>query len=106
MQIRQLLWTRKKARARALAAAREWQERERQAARERLYGVAAILDRRDPTLAEMERAARTQVVDAGEPYDPEPRSVIRELLLEALPADEVNRLEIAPGRWYLPGTPP
>ncbi|GIE79080.1 hypothetical protein Aph02nite_50300 [Actinoplanes philippinensis] len=33
--------------------------------------------------------------------DPQP-SIMRLLL----PPDEVERLEIAPGQWYLPGTPP
>lgn len=33
--------------------------------------------------------------------EPEPRSVMRELL-----GDDADRFEVAPGRWYLPGTPP
>jgi len=33
--------------------------------------------------------------------DPPERSVMRELL-----GDDADRYEVAPGRWYLPGTPP
>jgi hypothetical protein len=33
--------------------------------------------------------------------EPEQRSIMRELL-----GDDADRYEVAPGRWYLPGTPP
>ncbi len=36
----------------------------------------------------------------------EPRSLIRELLRAELPEEKVEELEIAPGRWLLPGTVP
>ncbi|MBW6435115.1 hypothetical protein KZ829_15340 [Actinoplanes hulinensis] len=33
-------------------------------------------------------------------------SIMRELLTGILPPEEVDRLEITPGQWYLPGIPP
>lgn len=45
------------------------------------------------TLAELERLV-------GERTPPE-RSMMREML-----GDDADRFEVAPGRWYLPGTPP
>lgn len=57
------------------------------------------------TLEELEWAVVARVL-AAEPCEPERRSLIRELLAGSLGPDEVSRLEVAPGRWYLPGTPP
>lgn len=33
-------------------------------------------------------------------------SIMRMLLAETMTPEEVANLEIAPGQWYLPGTPP
>lgn len=38
--------------------------------------------------------------------DGEQRSILRELLAASMAPEDVDRLEISPGQWYLPGTPP
>lgn len=34
------------------------------------------------------------------------RSILRDLLSATMAPADVDRLEVSPGQWYLPGTPP
>jgi hypothetical protein len=49
-----------------------------------------------------EPAAADDVEDVDPDLEPVPRSVMRELLTP----DEIRHLEVAEGRWFLPGLPP
>jgi hypothetical protein len=54
------------------------------------------------TLDELERKVLARMETMTEP-EPRPagRSILRELL-----GEDADRFEVAPGRWYLPGSPP
>lgn len=55
----------------------------------------------EPDRARAEQDVAEVFRDEHLEQEPEPRSIMRELL-----GDDADRYEIAPGRWYLPGTPP
>lgn len=104
--VRHLLWRRR------VAAAHAWRDAER-AEYERAVGrIIEQLPTGSGTSAtavmrwwEVPGTDQSTVPDVTVEPEREP-SIMRELLTGMLPAEEVDRLEITPGQWYLPGIPP